>query len=259
MSKLIMTVDDSTSVRKMVRLILEGAGFSVIEASNGMEALEKSKSSSVDLFLLDLYMPGMDGFELTQQLRQSEAYKFSPIIILSVESKPAQKEKGHSAGATGWLVKPFKPAQMLWMIRKILGPIPVEGRPAGLIEQLMLEHRKILQSMDKVVKDEGSTEEWKKAFLSFHTNLTNHLEREDNDFYPPLRDLSKADEELASLLNEFETDMAELLQFYQAKFSRLDDQTVDYARSFEEVRTVLIKRIQWEEDVIYQAFTKLVQ
>ena len=119
MSKTIMTVDDSASVRQMVSLTLKDAGYSVIEACDGKDALAKL-SGTVDMIVTDLNMPNMDGIEFIRNVRASAQYKFVPIVMLTTESQADKKEQGKAAGATGWIVKPFKPDQLLAVTRKLL-------------------------------------------------------------------------------------------------------------------------------------------
>ncbi len=119
MGKTIMTVDDSASVRQMVCLSLKNAGYSVIEASDGKDALGKL-SGPVDMVITDLNMPNMDGIELIKSIRRQASYKFIPIIMLTTESQAGKKQEGKAAGATGWIVKPFKPEQLLGVVKKVL-------------------------------------------------------------------------------------------------------------------------------------------
>ncbi|MBF0147016.1 MAG: response regulator [Magnetococcales bacterium] len=121
MGKKIMTVDDSSSVRQMVGLTLKGAGYDVVEAVDGQDALTKLKASPVDMVVTDLNMPNMDGITLIKELRALPAFKFIPIVMLTTESQAGRKQEGKSAGATGWIVKPFKPPQLLEVIKKVLG------------------------------------------------------------------------------------------------------------------------------------------
>lgn len=117
----IMTVDDSASVRQMVCLTLEEAGHDVIEAADGMDALTKlGDSKKVDALIVDLNMPRIDGIELIRQVRQKPEYKYIPIIVLSTESIAEKKQAGKAAGATGWIVKPFRPSQLLAVMKKVL-------------------------------------------------------------------------------------------------------------------------------------------
>ncbi|MBF0369314.1 MAG: response regulator [Magnetococcales bacterium] len=120
MAKKIMTVDDSSSVRQMVGLTLKGAGYDVVEAEDGVDALNKLKASPVDMVITDLNMPNMDGLTLIKNLRALPQYKFIPIVMLTTESQAGRKAEGKSAGATGWIVKPFKPPQLLGVIKKVL-------------------------------------------------------------------------------------------------------------------------------------------
>lgn len=116
-----MTVDDSASMRQMVSFTLSDAGYEVVEACDGKDALGKIDGAAVNLVLTDLNMPNMNGIELTKALRQSAATKFIPIILLTTESQDEKKKEGKQAGATGWIVKPFKPDQLLGVIKKVLG------------------------------------------------------------------------------------------------------------------------------------------
>src|ERR1019366_5395512 len=103
-----MTVDDSATIRQMVRFVLQGAGYEVVEATDGADALSKLKGQELHLFLSDINMPKMDGLELTRQLRAMPQYRFVPIVLLTTESHPEKKQEGKAAGATAWIVKPFK-------------------------------------------------------------------------------------------------------------------------------------------------------
>ena len=117
----ILAVDDSASMRQMVSFTLKGAGHTVIEATDGAQALQIAKGQNVDLVLSDVNMPVMDGIELVKNLRQLPSYKFTPILMLTTESAGDKKNEGKSAGATGWIVKPFNPDQLLTTIKKVLG------------------------------------------------------------------------------------------------------------------------------------------
>jgi two-component system, chemotaxis family, chemotaxis protein CheY len=118
--KRIMTVDDSASMRQMVAFTLERAGFEVVVAVDGKDALAKLDGSEIHLFLTDLNMPNMDGIELTRQLRSLPAYKFVPIVLLTTESTAEKKQEGKAAGATGWIVKPFEPEKLLAVVNKVM-------------------------------------------------------------------------------------------------------------------------------------------
>jgi len=119
MSKKIMTVDDSPSVRQMVSFTLQDAGYEVVEASDGQDALDKLQGQ-VDMIITDLNMPNMDGIELIKNVRRNADYKFIPIVMLTTESQDSKKKEGKEAGATGWIVKPFKPPQILGVVQKLL-------------------------------------------------------------------------------------------------------------------------------------------
>ncbi|QWR76634.1 response regulator [Candidatus Magnetomonas plexicatena] len=121
MSKTIMTVDDSASVRQMVSFTLKGAGYTVIEAVDGKDALTKVTGATINMVITDLNMPNMDGITLIRSLRALPDFKFIPIIMLTTESQDTRKQEGKSAGATGWIVKPFKPDQLLGVVKKVLG------------------------------------------------------------------------------------------------------------------------------------------
>jgi len=120
MSKTIMTADDSSSIRQMVSFTLKQAGYNVVEAVDGSDALGKLKNNPIHMLISDLNMPKMDGLELIRQVRAMPEYKFIPIIMLTTESQADMKQKGKAAGATGWIVKPFKPDQLLSVIKKVL-------------------------------------------------------------------------------------------------------------------------------------------
>ncbi|WP_045860422.1 response regulator [Teredinibacter purpureus] len=117
----ILAVDDSASMRQMVSFTLKGAGHNVCEASDGVEALRVAKAETgVDLVISDINMPNMDGISLIKELRQLPAFKFTPILMLTTESGTDKKSEGKAAGATGWIVKPFNPDQLLATIGKVL-------------------------------------------------------------------------------------------------------------------------------------------
>lgn len=118
--KQIMTIDDSASMRQMVTFTLETAGFEVVQAVDGRDALAKLPGRDIHLFLADLNMPNMDGIELTRRLRAMAEYKFVPIVLLTTESQAEKKRQGKAAGATGWIVKPFEPDQLVAIVRKVM-------------------------------------------------------------------------------------------------------------------------------------------
>jgi two-component system chemotaxis response regulator CheY len=117
---LILAVDDSPSMRKMVSFTLTGAGHQVVEAVDGQDALEKMQQQHVDVVLTDQNMPRLDGLGLIRKMRADAKYKDTPILMLTTESSELMKEAGKTAGATGWLVKPFDPARLLEVIQKVI-------------------------------------------------------------------------------------------------------------------------------------------
>lgn len=120
MSQRVMIVDDSSSLRQVVRFTLEQAGYEVLEAADGQEALEKLALNRVKMVITDLFMPRMDGIELIRRMRAEHALKFLPVIMLTTESSLDKKKEGKRAGATGWIVKPFSPEQLIGVVRKVL-------------------------------------------------------------------------------------------------------------------------------------------
>jgi two-component system chemotaxis response regulator CheY len=116
----ILTVDDSASIRQMVAFTLKSAGHQVVEANDGKEALDLAKKTKVALVITDVNMPNMNGIELIKALRAIPDYKFTPILTLTTESGAERKNEGKSAGATGWLVKPFNPQQLLDVVAKVM-------------------------------------------------------------------------------------------------------------------------------------------
>ena len=116
----ILTADDSASMRQMVSFTLRRAGFHVVEAVDGQDALEKSTQDDFHLVLTDQNMPRLDGIGLTKKLRESPKFKSTPILILTTESSDQMKQAGRAAGATGWLVKPFDPAKLVEVIGKVI-------------------------------------------------------------------------------------------------------------------------------------------
>ncbi len=121
MSKRIMAVDDSASIRQMVGFTLRQAGYEVVEAVDGKDALSKLDGNPVHMVITDLNMPNLDGIGLIKGVRSHATFKFIPIIMLTTESQESKKLEGKQAGATGWIVKPFKPEQLVAVARKVLG------------------------------------------------------------------------------------------------------------------------------------------
>ena len=121
MSARILVVDDSASMRQMVAFALSSAGFSVDEAEDGQVALGRAQGQKFNAVVTDVNMPNMDGISLIRALRGLPDYKFTPMLMLTTESAADKKSEGKAAGATGWLVKPFDPEQLLATVRKVLG------------------------------------------------------------------------------------------------------------------------------------------
>jgi two-component system chemotaxis response regulator CheY len=121
MTASILTVDDSPSLRMAIRIALTGAGYSVAEAGDGSEGLEKALATPFDMIVTDLNMPVMDGLTMIRELRKSPSMSGVPIIFLTTESDDAMKQQAKAAGATGWLVKPFVADQLVKIARKVLG------------------------------------------------------------------------------------------------------------------------------------------
>jgi len=120
MAKSILTVDDSPTMRRMIEMTVKPSGYDVLEAGDGEAAMTLLKTRGVDLIISDINMPKMDGLELTRRLRALPKFATTPIILLTTESDPAKKAEGKAAGATGWIVKPFKQDQLLAVVAKIL-------------------------------------------------------------------------------------------------------------------------------------------
>jgi two-component system chemotaxis response regulator CheY len=122
MAKTVMVVDDSSSVRQVVSIALKSAGYEVIEACDGKDALAKLNGQKIHLMISDVNMPNMDGITLVKEVKKLANYKFTPIIMLTTESQEAKKQEGQAAGAKAWVVKPFQPAQMLAAVSKLILP-----------------------------------------------------------------------------------------------------------------------------------------
>lgn len=120
MGKTVLIVDDSSTMRQIVRATLANAGFAVVEAENGREAIERLPFAKPHLVITDLNMPVMDGLTFIRAVRAQPAYRHTPILMLTTESDERKKQEGREAGATGWLVKPFNPERMLAIIGKVL-------------------------------------------------------------------------------------------------------------------------------------------
>lgn len=121
MGRRVMAVDDSASIRQVERLVLSGAGYEVVEAVDGRDALGKLASQPPALILTDLNMPNLNGIGLIEAVRSNPSFRFTPIIMVTTESNDQKKQAAKAAGATGWIVKPFTPEQLLAVVKKVLG------------------------------------------------------------------------------------------------------------------------------------------
>ncbi|MFC0684604.1 MULTISPECIES: response regulator [Sphingomonadaceae] len=117
----ILTVDDSSSIRMAIRIALSGAGHTVQEAGDGVQGLASAGNAKFDLIITDLNMPNMNGLEMIREIRKLPVQAGTPIIFLTTESDEGLKQQARAAGATGWLVKPFEPENLLRVVRKVLG------------------------------------------------------------------------------------------------------------------------------------------
>lgn len=122
MAKNILIVDDSASLRQVVSIALKGAGYAVVEACDGKDALSKLDGQKFHLIISDVNMPNMDGIAFVKAAKALPAYRFTPVIMLTTESGDAKKVLGQAAGAKAWVVKPFQPAQMLTAVSKLVLP-----------------------------------------------------------------------------------------------------------------------------------------
>ena len=122
MAKTILIVDDSISLRQVVSIALSNAGYEVIEACDGQDALAKLTGQKIHLMISDVNMPNMDGLSFLKAVRQHPTYKFTPVIMLTTEAGEDKKKEGQAAGARAWVVKPFKPEQLLVAVSKLILP-----------------------------------------------------------------------------------------------------------------------------------------
>jgi two-component system chemotaxis response regulator CheY len=120
MAKRILAVDDSATMRQLIRMTLTRAGFEVVEAEDGAKGLQKATAETFDMVLSDVNMPNMGGMDMLRNLRKMAQYKFTPIVLVTTESQLEKKAEGKQAGATGWIVKPFEPQQLLAVVQKVL-------------------------------------------------------------------------------------------------------------------------------------------
>ena len=122
MGKTILIVDDSATIRQVVGMTLKGAGYEVMEASDGKDALKKLDGKKINLIISDVNMPNMDGITFVKEAKKLASYKFTPLIMLTTESQDSKKQEGQAAGAKAWVVKPFQPEQMLAAVAKLIMP-----------------------------------------------------------------------------------------------------------------------------------------
>ena len=122
MGKTILVVDDSASVRQVVSIALKGAGYDVIQGSDGKDALKQLDGRRIHLIISDVNMPNMDGITFVTEAKKLPAYKFTPVIMLTTESQEEKKRQAQAAGAKAWVTKPFQPDQMLAAVSKLIAP-----------------------------------------------------------------------------------------------------------------------------------------
>lgn len=122
MTKTIMIIDDSISLRQVVSIALHNAGYEVVEACDGKDALARLTGQKIHLMICDVNMPNMDGISFLKAIRQHPSYKFTPVIMLTTEAGEEKKREGQAAGARAWVVKPFKPDQLLVAVSKLILP-----------------------------------------------------------------------------------------------------------------------------------------
>lgn len=120
MAKTILIVDDSDSIREVVRFTLENEGYNVLVGVDGKDALKRLDGKTIDLVITDLHMPEMDGIELIKHIRAMPEYERIPILFLTTESQTSKKMEAKDAGATGWIIKPFVPAKLISAINKVI-------------------------------------------------------------------------------------------------------------------------------------------
>lgn len=120
MSKTILVVDDSASIRQIVGIALKSAGYSIVEAVDGKDALTKLNGQKINLVISDVNMPNMDGITFVTEMKKQANYKFTPVIMLTTEGSEEKKKAGQAAGAKAWVVKPFKPEQMLQAVAMLI-------------------------------------------------------------------------------------------------------------------------------------------
>lgn len=121
MSKRILTVDDSRTMRDMLKLALASAGYDVVQAEDGIDGLEVLEREGADVVITDINMPRMDGFGFIEGVRANPAHRGLPVLVLTTESAPEKKARAKEAGATGWIVKPFDPVKLVDVVRRVSG------------------------------------------------------------------------------------------------------------------------------------------
>ncbi len=119
MTKTVLTVDDSRTMRDMLMLALKDAGYRVVQAEDGIHGLEVLQAESPDIVITDINMPRMDGFGFIEGMRADPNHKATPVLVLTTESDAAKKQRAREAGATGWIVKPFDPAKLVDAVRRV--------------------------------------------------------------------------------------------------------------------------------------------
>ena len=119
MSKTVMIVDDSGSFRTVVKLALQKAGYGVVEAVDGRDAVSKLTGQKLNLIVCDVNMPNMDGLSFLRHMKGTSAYKFTPVIMLTTESQESKKAEGRAAGARAWITKPFQPSTLVDAVNKL--------------------------------------------------------------------------------------------------------------------------------------------
>lgn len=122
MAKTILIVDDSASMRQIIRMALKGAGYDVVEACDGKDALAKLDGRKLHLIISDVNMPDMDGLSFVKAAKLLPTYKFTPVIMLTTEAGDGMKQQGKAVGAKAWIVKPFQPAQFLAAVAQLILP-----------------------------------------------------------------------------------------------------------------------------------------
>jgi two-component system, chemotaxis family, chemotaxis protein CheY len=122
MAKRLLIVDDSASLRQVVSMTLKAAGYEVVEACDGKDALAKLDGQKLNLIISDVNMPNMDGLTFLKEVKKHPAYRFTPIVMLTTETEQGKRDQARAAGAKGWVVKPFQPQQMLDAVSKLVLP-----------------------------------------------------------------------------------------------------------------------------------------